>query len=103
MPMNPQTTYSFVAVTGAHTATPGEVSLVTTGAVAVAVTLPPIASCFSPVVVRKVDAGTGALSVVTNDLSTIDGVAGATGVTSAVQHAGWTFAPNGGAWQIVAS
>lgn len=103
MGMNPQTTYGFTAVTGAYTAAPADVALVTTGTATVTVTLPKVSTCYSPVVVRKVDSATGTAAVVTADGSTIDGVTGTTGVSTSTQHAGWTFAPNGANWNIVAS
>lgn len=106
MPMNPQIAYALTGVTAAYTANPGDTVLVTVGATANAViTLPPVASCFSPVIVRKVDGGTGTVSVVTADGSKIDGVTGTVGLTSAATaHTGWTFAPNAQtSWNVVGS
>lgn len=107
MGFNPQPTYSFTAVTGAYAANPADVVLVTTGATAgLKVTLPTLTGCFSPVIVRKVDAGTGTVNVVTADGTTIDGVAGTTGISTAgTAHTGFTFAPNvtSGNWNVVSA
>lgn len=101
--MFPQTIYNFTAVSKAHTAVPGETVLATTGSTeALKVTLPSVTQG-GPVIVRKVDAGTSELEVVTADKSTIDGVEGTTGVKTTTQHAGWTFATDGKNWSIVAS
>jgi hypothetical protein len=102
MPIFPQQIRSVSQVSAAHTAATGDVVIVTTGAVAVAVTLPPVAEG-GPVTVRKIDAGTGALSVVSADGSTINGIAGATGVSTTVQYAGWTFVSDGAHWWQTAS
>lgn len=101
--MFPQTIYNFTPVTKAHTAIPGETVLATTGSTEVLkVTLPGVAQG-GPVIVRKVDAGTEALEVVTADGSTIDGVTGTTGVKTTTQHAGWTFVTDGKNWFVISS
>lgn len=101
MPMFPQPIVSLVAKSANYTAVPGDVVLGTSGSGGITVTLPAAGSVDGPVTVRKVDSGTGALTVKTADGSTIDGVAGTTGVNSTTQHAGWTFASDGANWFII--
>lgn len=100
MTMFPQPSYNMVAKTAAYTAEPGDVVLVTTGASAIVVTLPGVAT-LGPVTVRKVDAaGAGTVTVKTADGSDIDGVAGTTGraVGAASTVSGATFASDGSNW-----
>lgn len=77
------------AVSAAANANPGDCLLVTTGSSSIVITLPPV-EFGGPVLVKKIDSGTGAVTVKTADGSTIDGVAGATGrVQAATQYAVW--------------
>ncbi len=102
MPMNPQIQYGGVSITGGtYTAAPGDTVLVTTGASALVVNLPVQSGCFSPVIVRKVDAGTGTVTVKTTDGTTIDGVSGGTGVAATAAHTGFVLAPVGSNWNVV--
>ena len=100
------TSGNVVAKSASYTAANGDVAIVTTGAGAIVVTLPPVAQG-GPVTVRKVDsAGAGTVKVVTADSSTVDGIAGATGrvVGAASTLSGATLVSDGvGAWYTVAS
>jgi hypothetical protein len=91
MSVFPQPVRSFRAVSANTTALPGEVLSVTTGASAITVTLPPVAEG-GPVTVKKIDSGTGAITVVTADGATVDGVVGTTGRTqAATEYLSWTL------------
>lgn len=94
--MNPDVIYSFTAESANYTAKPGDTVLVTTGTSVIDVTLPEsYTSGPTSVIVRKVDAGTGYVAVKTSDGTTVDGVAGTTGVTlAATQYTGAHFALN---------
>lgn len=101
MPMFPQPIYRYTAQSANYTALNGDVVLVTTGASAITVTLP-TAAPDAVVIVRKVDSGTGAVTVKTADGSTIDGIAGSTGIaTAAAAHVGFTLGCDGVAWHVV--
>lgn len=102
MAIFPQPIRSIVQESAAYTATPGDIVVVTTGSGGVTVTLPPVSEG-GPVTVRKIDAGAGALTVKTADGSTINGIAGTTGVSSTTQYAGWTFDTDGHNWYQSAS
>jgi len=54
-------------------------SVITGNIAGVKITLPPVATS-PPVAIEPLDAGNGTVTVVTNDGSTIDGIAGATGI-----------------------
>ena len=100
MTLFPQPVIKFTAPSGAYTANPGDYVL-GTAAAAWVLTLPPVATG-GIVSVRKVDSAAFAITTKTADGSTIDGVAGTTGVaTAASQHAGFTFASDGSNWWIV--
>lgn len=102
MTVFPQPIYSFVAKSGAYTASNGDCVLATAAA-AWTLTLPPVSEG-ATVSVRKVDSAAFAVTVKTADGSTIDGVAGTTGVaTATTQHSGFTFASDGANWFIVGS
>ena len=74
--------------------------VVTTGASTIIITLPPVGSS-DFVSARKVDAGSGAVQIVTADGSTIDSVVGSTGITTpASQHAGWTLENDTRSWYV---
>lgn len=98
----PQETFGFTAISANYTANPGD-QLNVTAAALVTVTLPPVGTR-GPVGVRKVDTAAFGVKLVTADGSTIDGVAGATGITTAAtQHAGFTVASDGSNWYVVGS
>ena len=81
------------------TATPGDFLIVTTGTNAITVNLPTLPSNGCIVTVKKIDAGTGAITVKTTDGSTLDGVAGATGrAQAATQFLAWTLWYDGANW-----
>ena len=84
----------------------GDIAIVTTGAGAIVITLPPVAQG-GPVAVRKVDSGgAGTVTVKTTDSSTVDGIAGATGrvVGAASTVSGATLVSDGVSnWYTVAS
>jgi len=87
----------------AITAKSGDVVLASTDAThTITVTLPPVAQG-GPVTVRKMDSNAVAVKVVTSDGSTINGVAGATGVSTTAQFVGWTFVSDGANWWQVGS
>lgn len=95
----PQPVMTFVAKSGAYTASPGD-NVLATAAAAWVLTLPPVATggCVS---VRKVDAAAFAVTLKTTDGSTIDGVAGTTGVaTGTAQHSGLEVTSDGSNWWI---
>jgi hypothetical protein len=100
MTVFPQPAYKFTAVSAAYQAAPGDYANVTTGAAVITVTLPSV-SQGGVVQVRKVDSGSGSVKLVTADGSTIDGVAGATGISAAALHAGFTVACDGVSWWVV--
>lgn len=102
MPVFPQPIYTVVAKSAAYAANEGEVVIVTSGTTGVTVTLPPVAQG-GQVTVRKIDAGTGALKVVSADGSEVNGVAGATGISTSTQYAGWTLISDGANWWQIAS
>lgn len=86
------------SVSANATAANGDILLVTTGAATITITLPPV-GLGGPVTVKKVDAGAGAIKVVTSDGSQIDGIAGATGRTqAATEYLSWTLASDGTNW-----
>lgn len=90
-----------VAVSANYTANPGDICIVTTGSSTIKITLPPVTSG-GPVVVKKIDSGTGDINVVTADGSTVDGVVGTTGRTqAATQYATWTFVSDETSWYQV--
>lgn len=102
MAIFPQPIRKTVQTAVSAAANPGDVVIATSGAGGITITLPPVAEG-GPVTVRKIDAGAGALAVHTADGSEINGIAGATGVSSAVQYAGWTFESDGANWWQTAS
>lgn len=100
MTVFPQPVYKFVPESGAYTASPGDYVLATAAA-AWNLTLPPVAQG-GVVSVRKVDSAAFAVTLKTTDGSTIDGVAGATGVaTGTTQHSGLTVASDGTNWWVI--
>ena len=100
MTLFPQPIINFVAKSGAYTANPGDYVL-GTAAAAWVLTLPPVAGG-GVVSVRKVDAAAFAITIKTADGSTIDGVAGTTGIATATsQHSGFTVASDGSNWWVV--
>ena len=88
---------NFVAKTAAYTANNGDFVLVTNSTNAITITLPPVAQG-GPVTVKKVDSGTGATTVKTSDSSTLDGIAGATGIVLAKQYDTVTLVSDGSNW-----
>ena len=95
----PQQIINFVAKSAAYAANPGDYVL-GTAAAAWALTLPPVGTG-GTVGVRKVDSAAFAITVKTADGSTIDGVAGATGVaTGTTQHSGLEVTSDGTNWWI---
>ena len=97
MTLFPQPIYNFVAKSGAYTANPGDF-VNATAAAAWVLTLPPVATG-GIVGVRKVDAAAFAVTVKTADGSTVNGVAGTTGVaTGTTQGSGLVFASDGSNW-----
>ena len=102
MTLFPQPIINFVAKSGAYTANAGDYVL-GTAASAWTLTLPPVATG-GVVSVRKVDSAAFAITIKTADGSTIDGVAGTTGIaTSTSQHSGYTVASDGSNWWVVGS
>lgn len=103
MGLFPQPTFKWTAQSANYTALDGDCVLVTTGSSTITITLPPVnVNQNGTVSARKVDSGSGAFKFVTADGSTIDGVAGATGITSAASiHAGYTVADDGANWWVV--
>lgn len=100
MTVFPQPVYKFVSINGAYTAQSGD-CIVATVAAAYSVTLPPVGQG-GVVSIRKVDTAAFAATLVTSDGSTIDGVAGATGVaTGTTQHSGLTVASDGSNWHVI--
>lgn len=100
MTLFPQPVIKFTAQSGAYTASPGDYVL-GTAAAAWVLTLPPVATG-GVVSVRKVDSAAFAITIKTADGSTIDGIAGTTGIaTAAAQHAGYTVASDGSNWWVV--
>jgi len=90
------------ANSASYTALPGDVVLVTTGSAGFTVNLPVLPQ--NSVRVRKIDSGAGAVTVKTTDSSTIDGVAGSSGVSISSQHSGYLFASVNGsttAWYTI--
>lgn len=105
MTIFPQPIHKFTAQSGAYTASPGDVVIVTTGSSALIVTLPPAAQG-GPVTVRKVDgAGTGTVTVKTTDGATVDSIVGTTGrvVSAASTVSGATLATDGTNWFTVSA
>lgn len=102
MTLFPQPVINFVAKSGAYTANPGDYVLGTAGS-AWTLTLPAVATG-GVVSVRKVDSAANAITLKTADGSTIDGVAGTTGVaTGTTQHSGLTVASDGSNWWVIGS
>ena len=102
MTMFPQPVYKFTAQSAAYTASPGDYVL-GTAASAWVLTLPPVGTG-GIVGVRKVDTAAYAITVKSADGSTINGVAGATGVaTGTTQGSGLVFASDGSNWWQVGS
>ena len=98
----PQPVYYFTQQSANYTAVPGDNVLVTTGTSTIVVTLPANPSKSTTVNVRKVDAAAGAIKLVTSDGSTINSVAGATGITTPTsQHSGWEVVSDGANWWVV--
>lgn len=93
---------NFVSKTSAYTASVADFVLgnATTGQFFV--TLPSV-GLGGPVSVKKTDASNNAIRVVTSDGSTIDGIAGATGVAVSAQYATVTLVSNGLAWYVIDS
>jgi hypothetical protein len=91
-----------VATSGnaSYTANAGDIVLVDTNATphAFVVDLPPVAQAASVIV--KCTAYDDALTIKTTDGSTIDGIAGATGVTLAAQYDAAWFVSDGAAWHV---
>lgn len=94
------TAANFTAQSSAYTAKAGDFVLASV-AVAFTVTLPP-ASLGAVVTVRSVLA-TAAVTVKTADGSTIDGVAGTTGIAYSTLHSGATFVSDGTNWWVAGS
>ena len=102
MALFPEPVYKFTAQSGAYTASSGDF-VNATAAAAWTLTLPPVASG-GIVGVRKVDSAAFAVTVTSADGSTINGVAGATGVaTGTTQGSGLVFASDGSNWWQVGS
>lgn len=104
MAVFPQPAIRFTTISAAYQANPNEYVNATVAS-AYVVTLPPVADNPGCVVqVRKVDSASAAFTLKTADGSTIDGVAGTTGVASAAtQHAGFTVANDGSNWWVIGS
>ena len=99
MALFPQTLRPFSSQTANYTAQVGEFVNVTTGSSAITVTLPASPGAGAIVTVKKVDSGTGAVTVKTSDGSTVDGVAGTTGrAQAATQYLAWTLWYDGANW-----
>ena len=95
----PQTIRTFVAESANYTANVGDFVNVTTGTSAITVTLPKSPGLGAIVTVKKVDSGTGAVTVVSADGSTVDGVVGTTGrAQAATQYLAWTLWNDGINW-----
>jgi hypothetical protein len=93
-------TPGFTPISASYTVPTGNARLVvTTGGSTILITLPPVGSS-DFVSARKVDAATGSMRVATADGSTINTVPGATGITSASQHGGWTLENDGANWWV---
>lgn len=102
MPVFPEPVYTFTAQSGAYTANSGDF-VNATAAAAWTLTLPPVGTR-GVVGVRKVDTAAFAVTVKTADGSTINGVAGATGVaTGTTQGSGFVFASDGANWWQIGS
>lgn len=90
---------SFPQQSANYTAAPGDFVMVTTGSSAITVTLPASPGLGTYVTVKKIDSGTGAVTVKTSDGSTVDGVAGGTGrAQAATQYLAWTLWNDGTNW-----
>ena len=102
MTLFPQPIFNFRAISAAATANPGDYINATVGS-AYVVTLPPVATG-GVVSVRKVDAAAFAATLKTADGSTINGVAGTTGVaTGTTQGSGIVVASDGSNWWQVSA
>jgi hypothetical protein len=90
----------------------GGFHLVTSGSTACTATLPTVAATTSagvltaegaqgPVAVKKVDTGSGVITIKTADGTTIDGIAGTTGITLAKQYDTVVLVSDGTNWWTV--
>jgi hypothetical protein len=100
----PQPIYKFTGpITSNYAALSGDNVLANPQSAAITVTLPPSPQSNATVQVRNIAGSTYAVTVKTADGSTIDNIAGTTGIGYTTAHTGATFAYDGANWWVVGS
>lgn len=102
MTTHPEQVLAVIQTAVNYTCQNGDVVIGTAGAGGITVTLPPVQGRGN-IIVRQADSGAGHVTIKTADGSTIDGVAGTTGIATEKQHAGYRLTSNGVAWFVIGS